>query len=361
MEPLLNYLKNNSLDTLATEHAITVRYSDDGKLAILTYSQLDSNKRSPVVHCCRGTVIEVATNKIVGRSFLRFFNIGEFPEYEAKFNWSNFSVLDKEDGSLGILYFYDGKWRFNTRGSFAQHKLEGYNGTWEDLFWSLINKDNLAQLPKAYSYSFELQSIWNKVVRHHPKAKLSLLAAFHNNSGSELSDESLDLLGDALGVERPRKIIVDSLEKVRDLLKQENDPTFEGFVLRDNNGLRLKLKSTSYLALHALADNGNLASNKKLVPLVLKGEISEIGVYFPELVSNLLKINKVIAAEKSNLFMVWELAQGIKSQKEFALFINKFTKLTSFLFAARKEQKPLDEIWARGAEEYWVKHVEDFV
>lgn len=176
-----------------------------------------------------------------------------------------------------------------------------------------------------------------------------------------MRDSSVDLFADALGSKRPRKTEVKTLADVKDLLERETDPTFEGFVLRDVNGLRLKIKSSQYLALHSLADNGNLASYAKLVPLVLKGELNEIATYFKELVPKLLQISKAVWSEKHHLEVVYSLARNIENQKEFAQFVTANTKLSAFLFEARKKKVEVEQVWKEKAEDWFVKHIEEIL
>jgi hypothetical protein len=71
---------------------------------------------------------------------------------------------------------------------------------------------------------------------------------------------------------------LENLEKMKlsgDLL------TFEGFVIQDNNGMRLKLKSLKYVELHHMAGNGNLYLTKNLLPFILDNETDEVLTYFP--------------------------------------------------------------------------------
>ncbi len=361
MEKLQEYLRENGLEKLTQVYAIKVNKSKDGKLAILTYDQISSPKHHILTRSCRGTVVTTDTFEIVAHPFTRFLNVGEAPAQESDFNWNNFSVFDKEDGSLGILYFWDNKWKFNTRGSYADGQLEGYSGTWADLFWSTINRDNLVQLPKAYTFCFELTSIYNKVVKTYPQSSSYLLAGFHTKTGQELRDSSVDLLADALGVKRPRQFKANSLADVKNLLELEKEPTFEGFVLRDDKGMRLKLKSATYLALHRLASNGNLASDKNLIPIILGGEIQEIVLHFKELIPRLLELSKVIWAEKAHLQTIYSIARAIKSQKEFAQFILPLSPMATLLFEARKNNKEVDEVWKTHAEDWLIKHIDELL
>jgi RNA ligase len=77
----------------------------------------------------RGLVTDDKGN-IVARPFSKFFNIeeGKYTPTE------NFEVWEKMDGSLGIVFWYEGQWVVATRGSFtsdqaikAKELLKKYN------------------------------------------------------------------------------------------------------------------------------------------------------------------------------------------------------------------------------------------
>ena len=66
---------------------------------------------------CRGLVTDKEGN-VVAYPFKKFFNIEENKHTPTE----NFEVYEKMDGSLGILFFYEGKWVVATRGSFTSEQ-----------------------------------------------------------------------------------------------------------------------------------------------------------------------------------------------------------------------------------------------
>jgi len=92
----------------------------------------------------RGTVLDTEGN-VVAKTFPKFFNIesDNFPNLP-------FEVFEKLDGSLGILFSYEGEWHLATQGSFyseqaiyAQKILAG-------------NKLYIDGLSKDFTYLFEI-------------------------------------------------------------------------------------------------------------------------------------------------------------------------------------------------------------
>ena len=62
---------------------------------------------------CRGLIVDDKGN-VVARPFKKFFNIEEAKHTATE----DYTVYEKLDGSLIILFFYAGNWLFASRGSF---------------------------------------------------------------------------------------------------------------------------------------------------------------------------------------------------------------------------------------------------
>jgi RNA ligase len=92
---------------------------------------------------CRGLVTDDKGN-IVARPFNKFFNIeeGKYTPTE------NFEVWDKMDGSLGIVFWYEGQWIVATRGSFTSD--QAIKGT------ELLKKYNTDIMFRHLTYCFEI-------------------------------------------------------------------------------------------------------------------------------------------------------------------------------------------------------------
>jgi hypothetical protein len=346
------FLRAHTIEALEAQFHIKTTLHPSDPLVILNYSQIDSPKGDKLVQECRGLTLEIGDEwKVVARSFPRFFNMGECPEEEKKFHWPGFSTTSKEDGSLVLLYRYGDSWRVNTRGSFAQGEIApGVGKTWERVVWDSIGiHAGVDGLPHDHTFVFELCSPYNKVVRHYPQPMLFLLTAFNNYSGREASLFSCDYWAQAIGVKRPAMGVEElTLAELQQLLvyRSNADPTFEGVVLRDKNGMRLKIKNPKYVALHHLHDNGNAFHPKRLLPLVLAGEQDELLNYFPEVFESLLIMTEVLARAKARMMLTWQTAKYIESQKDFAVFVMKHTPLSRILFQARKLGLPPEQIFA---------------
>ena len=181
---------------------------------------------------CRGLILD-DKGKILARPIPKFFNhdetqVGELP-------WDMpFEVTTKMDGSL--IIYSDGL--VASRGSFESQRAK----------WAaeIFNEMNLTFDP-TITYCFELIHPANRiVVDYSGQRKLVLLAMIVTATGNELSLDSTDLK-----VERTTRHAVADIAHGSELSALET-PNAEGFVVRFENGLRVKIKFEEYKRLHRI-------------------------------------------------------------------------------------------------------------
>jgi T4 RnlA family RNA ligase len=324
-------------------------------LVIFNYDQIESKpKTHPVVRECRGLVLDSQNWEIVAKPMQRFFNWGEVADEMPLFNFDNFIVDSKEDGSLCILYYFNGQWHGNTRGSFGLDNMQFQDFTWRDGFlkamkiesWDHLN----GLLDPEITYVCEFVSPWNKVVRTYAQPKLYLLAAFR--AEKELHWDEVDNLARVVTFFlRPFRYQFKGIDEIITFLHSlESDPTFEGVVIRDHDNKRWKIKNPLYLSLHQIRGSGdNLYNPKYLVPFILKNEGDELLTYFKEAEETFNKLKIEVDGFYNQLLDLWVKYKDIENQKEFALAIKGKTPFGSLLFNLRKngnqtEQK-LRQMW----------------
>lgn len=338
--------ESGTIEQLSNDLGIKSTYHSESPLVIVNYDQLNSPKNNDIARECRGLTLELNTWNVIGRSFKRFFNLGEMVEEQNLFNFSNCSASNKEDGSLVTLYHYDNNWRLNTRGSFAEGFVSDSGKTWNELIWATLDRElvNRYCVP-GHSYVFEYCDVWNQQVTIYPQPTSFLLTVVDNDNG-ELSIEEVDLISEKLQVPRPKRYTFHSFEEVRQYVDSQGrvDVTWEGVVLFDGKH-RWKVKSEDYLIRHRMLNNGNGITYKNLVPWVLRGEGDEIAATLPQCKDRIEEIKIVLDNAYSNLIDLWENTKGITSQKEFAQAIIPRTKFSNLLFKARKQESNIREIW----------------
>lgn len=341
-------MSGKSLDDLKVEFGITnTKHPDPAvPLVLVNYDQIDSPKMHPIVMECRALVLEVGTWNLVAKSFTRFFNEGESLEVTGKFDWKNHVWCStKEDGSLINVFSYRNEVYVTTRKSWADGEC-GFSGkTWRDLVLKeLVGFDprmfESSDYTKRLNFVFEYCSVHNKVVRTYIEPKLFLLSIFPGEYEYHEDEDVIDSFARTYSIERPARFDVRSLSDVAKIVEENgSDPTWEGVVLRDVSGLRVKLKSSRYVALHHMRGEGdNLWNPKHIVPFVLRDEVDEVLRYFPEVGELVERITAVINDLSTELDYAWVNAHGIEDQKEFALQITKKTptRLSGILFKMKK-------------------------
>ncbi len=319
-------LGGETLDNLAERLSLKVAEHSSLPLVILNYT-IQSPKLDPIALECRGLCLEKGTWKVVARAFDRFFNYGEATELTEGFDWGDFVAEEKADGSLCLLYNYDGQWHVNTRGSFAEGQTQPNGPTWEQLFWmGMPGKAELRGLRPECTYVFELCSPYNKVVKQFSEPTLYLLTSseaehiYSNRSPSawelEYARDMLDMTANRLGVKRPALHKIDSPQDA--LMKLEAEAgDFEGYVLRDRTGLRLKVKNAKYVALHHLKGNNNLFAVDKLLPYILNEEdAGELLAYYPEVREKLFDLQSQLFSAATTLNDIYYSLCHRPTQKE---------------------------------------------
>lgn len=337
------YLKTKSFEDLTSELGIIVKKHDTLPIAIVNYDQISSPRSHPVTRECRGLVLHTEDKSVVARSFPRFFNVGEMVEEMELFDFSDFIVQEKVDGSLVLLFYFDGQWHGNTRGSFALDKMgRGIDLTWREGFCKAMGISDLQELDRhldrSITYICEFCSSWNKVVRRYEKPTMYLLTAF-----TGLEEIHHDKIGAYDLFRMPERYHFHGIEEIKDFLVKQSisDPTFEGVVIKDRHGHRWKVKSSTYLAFHAMRGEGdNLYHPKNLLPFILSGEEQELLVYFPEVTDTFIKLKARVNEDYERLVELWQDHKDVVVQKDFALAIKDRTPYTAFLFNVRKKYGP---------------------
>lgn len=224
-------------------------------LAIYTYTRACQYERrwNPATIHCRGLVIEDTTDAVIALPFPKFWNIGEFDQghdYAPALPSEPFEIFSKMDGSLGIVFNYDGRWHAASKGSFIS----------EQAVWAtrrLTQLDHSKLIP-GYTYLAEILYPENRIVVNYGDRKdLVLLAAYRPNGTEAPLGEVADTwapIGSVVTRWPNTKPLADiaaaAAENMRiDGLKTTGTDA-EGYVIRFASGLRAKCKFSEYCRLH---------------------------------------------------------------------------------------------------------------
>tara|TARA_Y100000310_G_scaffold345321_1_gene463762 strand:- start:3377 stop:4537 length:1161 start_codon:yes stop_codon:yes gene_type:complete len=207
-------------------------------LEIFFYSRDTTYERSwdEFTMISRGLILCPFQKMVVATPFTKFFNFGEITHWVP--TDEKFSTIEKVDGSLGIIFHHNGDWRVSTKGS-----LESDQGIWATEW--LRNNVDLDILTPGWTYLSEIVYEANRIVVPYDWEGLALLGAMDNNG----YEEDVSHLADDLGMVNPKKITFNSVDDVIAYCKPLPYTT-EGFVLRFDNGYRVKIKGDDYLEKH---------------------------------------------------------------------------------------------------------------
>lgn len=234
-------------------------YIDEGLVRVVAHPTLPLRLYNYTEHCqfdkywdhitlqCRGLIVD-ENDEIVARPFKKFFNYEEYPSVfplQALPSGTP-EIIEKVDGSLGILFWYADKWHLATRGSFTSDQAIHGFGTFCDKY-----RDAITGWPKHFTHLFEIIYPENRIVVNYGTTDdLVYLGSVETDSGLESSD-FIALTGTpfkqpkSLGFATPDLVWLKSLES----------SNAEGFVLRYPGGFRLKIKFEEYKRLHKILTN----------------------------------------------------------------------------------------------------------
>jgi RNA ligase len=314
-------------------------------LWILNYSASTQYDKfwTPLTLMCRGLVINYNTGEIVARPLSKFFNWEELTTIPNE----PFEVYEKLDGSLIIIFQYEGEWIAASRGSFlSEQALIGGNLLRTKYVRSLETKfDGL-----GLTFMAEVLAKKNRIVVDYGDTEdLFGLAVIRTETGEELPIETFS----EIGMETAKRH--NSLTSFGfDKLKQIIPDTKEGFVIRFKSGLRMKIKGEEYVRLHRIVTN--VSSTSIWEYLATEKSMDELLDRVPDEFYNWVK--STVAKLKSEYGMIeseclskFESVKNIQSRKEFAESINDFTyKDVLFRMLDGKEYK--QSIWRKIKPEY---------
>jgi T4 RnlA family RNA ligase len=238
-----------TLPLLITQGYITSQTHPSLPLTIYNYTakaQFDRYWIDATIHC-RGLVLD-DNYQPVARPLPKFFNLSE---YQGTLPDGVPQIYEKLDGSLIILFYYQGQWEVASRGSFASEQSQMARVL-------LANyREDLDRLDRAYTYLFEIIYPSNRIVVDYGSSqRLVLLAAVNTQTGAELDHTQVNWIDRAQTY--PATTLPEWLDSILHGRGSANEQTqselhnHEGFILKWPNGFRLKYKLADYVRLHRI-------------------------------------------------------------------------------------------------------------
>lgn len=326
------------------------------------YNMVASDLSIPLVQEARGVIFVQDNWKVVCRAFDKFFNYGESNACEI--NWNSAVVMEKIDGSLCKVFTYKGKWYLATNSG-----LNGFTAetgdirmkTFGDIFELALQgagyenfQDFTHDLESKYTYMFELVSPYNRVVIPYETTELFYL-------GQRLMVEPYHehFFRNELTEFRSPKIF--HCNKLEDVVEMANKLPWdeEGYVVRDSNFNRVKIKSPAYIMAHYMRNN-NVITKRRLMEVILKGEVDEFLCYAADYNLELKELQeKKSTLEQEAKSLRHHLRTNFKfdSQKDYASIVNKISNSTIRQFCFT--DKSWEEMTKDWSADKWVRKVEE--
>ena len=182
--------------------------------------------------------------EVIARPFPKFFNLGERMNIK-DLPTTQPDVTEKLDGSLGILYPYNGGYNISTRGSFHSEQAI-WATTW------LKAKGDKRDWLKDITYLFEIIYPANRiVVDYKGRAECVMIGMVHNWTGKIYPHKEVKAEAERLGFSYPQ-FHMKSIPEIQEYAKTQKTNE-EGFVLfYPEENLQIKIKLEDYVRLHRL-------------------------------------------------------------------------------------------------------------
>ncbi len=324
-----------ALQQLVKDGYLTARPHPTAALLIWNYTPKTQYERywTPETLMCRGLITRT-DGTVVARGFKKFFNYEEITE---PLPLEPFTVTEKLDGSLGVSFAYDDKPQIATRGSFTSEQAIRANHMLQERYSDFHFRPN-------YTYLFEIVYPENRIiVNYGAQEDLILLAVIVTETGEEI-----DIHSDALKDTWPFPIVkrFDGISDIVELRKIEQENA-EGFVIRFENGLRVKMKFAEYVRLHRIVTHVNariiwdlLRTNQSLEPL-LERVPDEFYRWVKRTREDLLSQFATIEMQCRE---VVQRVEGLPTRKEQAMIVTK-EKYPGIVFAMLDKKNYADMIW----------------
>lgn len=278
----------------------------------------------------RGLILDPVNRKVIATPLVKFFNFGEL-SYEVP--EGSFSTTMKYDGSLGIIFHYEGQWHVATRGSFISEQAQWATN------WLRQNIRTEVLIPGC-TYLAEIIYKTNRIVVSYDFEGLVLLTSY-DEWGDEAIPTYLGMEAQAAGFRMVDYVTFNSIDEILKTVEGLSHDK-EGFVICFDDGFRLKIKGSEYCRIHRIVS--------RITPLgiwealVNCDNLDEISKIIPEEFRRDLETLQKILQEKYDR-QYQELMHAVEqtkhlSDKDLGITLSTLPvspEIRSFIFPCRKK------------------------
>jgi hypothetical protein len=278
---------------------------------------------------------------VVSWPLKRFFNIGE-GHIPKEFDWSDFSTLEKLDGSLIHFWHHDQQgWQCGTRSvPDAETGLDDTGMTFKQLVLRTIEdmgsdwQSFTNIMEPGYTFVFELTTRENQVVCEYQDRRLTLLGIrnLHN-----LKERDVHAWHEQNCPPFPvvQKYPGWTLEEVQATVRERDPKAHEGYVLVDNQFNRVKIKSEAYCFMSSRRD-GLGKSNKTRIALIQADAVDDVLSSLPDHVQQkILDLQRKLVALVKTCDALFDTVRYEEIDKDFAMKV-QHSGYSAIMFAIRR-------------------------
>lgn len=295
-----------------------VTRKEKGPLCLYTYTQkcVFEKAWNPFTLMSRGLILDKSIQMVVATPLVKFFNLNEM---SSEIPNEPFTIFEKIDGSLIIAFFSEGKWHCATKGSFDSDQAK---------YAEKFLQDHPVDMDECYTYLFELVCPENRIVVNYGKQKaLYVLGAYGEYGEEHLPlDYKFPFAGFTGRTEYPlcpthSHSSIEELVTISQTLSKNN----EGFVVRFENGYRIKIKGEEYIRLHRIKSQitplgiWDMMRNGDDLDIIRREIDEEMLVDFDEIRTrlSLQALSKLSAAKNHCMFCL------LLDRKDFAMMVQR--------------------------------------
>ncbi len=325
MLKVIEFIKSHSnWRDILTNTPYCLRIIDEGEFTILKFTYNGSDFNNDIVRECRGIIIDSNLNPVC-IPFFKFFNYGE--PYADEIDWESAVVEEKIDGMLIKVWNYSGTWMVSTKDTILAEKVtisanndndsafKSYSG----LFLAALKeiKFDITSLNPQYTYVFELVSPYTRLVVPYESIDVYHIGTRDNISGQELEID--------IEIKKPKTY---KCNNITDLTEMASKLPYsdEGYVVKDKNYKRIKVKSPSYIAVKHYVGR---MKEENMIDIIRKDEATELFAYFPEYKD---KFDNMIRRINSMLSDMNNMLQNEYNPNNFASKDDYLTATSTTLF-----------------------------
>jgi RNA ligase len=297
---------------------------------------------------CRGLILDMKNQRVLAWPFNKFFNLDQMPEtkYDKLEVLGRFDTSEKLDGSM-IIMFRDpntNKLMLTTKGS-----LDSEHGQYANAiempsgFWIVSSK-----YMESGTLIFELISKRFQIVVDYKKKGyeegLYLIGYRDHISGNLASFNEVDKIANDLGVNTFKRYPFTSLDSL--LTTAKDLPVLEeGFVLRFEDDLMVKVKGSAYLAAHRFISH---LSDRNILEAVAEGTAANLATLAPEeyrqdVLDKIDHFNKRVTELEHTCYNLYSESPKEVARRDFAFWVNANvpSHFKGFMFQLL-DQKPVN-------------------